>query len=109
ILPALQEAGRGKAVNGVPSTEILVGTDATGAELKALYDPTCSFKVTMGLTPKENGMLKVDTIMQVWSGAIDPDKKLTVEAHDKEFDYWASPVDQARTWYKDEYRADPEF
>lgn len=52
ILPALEEAGRGKAVDGVPQTEILVGTDATGAELTAIYNPESSFKVTMGLTPR---------------------------------------------------------
>lgn len=109
ILPALEEAGRGKAVDGVPQTEILVGTDATGAELTAIYNPESSFKVTMGLTPKENGRLKVDTIIKAWTGEIDPDKKMTVEATDKEIDYWNTPLDEARTWYKDEYRADPEF
>ncbi len=109
ILPALEEAGRGKAKDGVVETEILVGTDATGAELVAIYDPSSSFKITMGLTPKENGMLKVDTIMKTWSGEINADEKMTVEATDKEIDFWNTPLEEARAWYKEEYRAEPEF
>jgi ribose transport system substrate-binding protein len=103
ILPALEEAGRGKAVNGVPETEILVGTDATEAELVKIFDPSSSFKVTMGLTPRENAILKVDTIVKAYLGEIDPDKRQTIEATDKEIDYWSADIDEIQTWLEEEY------
>jgi ribose transport system substrate-binding protein len=109
IVPALQEAGRGKAVDGVPEKEIVVGTDATGEEMTLLFDPESSFKVTMGLTPKDNGKKVVDTIVSVMKGEIDPDKKVTIDTFDQEFDYWSTTVEDARAWYQDQYGMDPEF
>ena len=109
IWPALQEAGRGKAADGVVETEILVGTDATGEEMKLLFDPASSFKVTMGLTPKDNGKAIIDTIVAVMTGAIDPDKKVTIDTFDKEFDFWSTTIEDARDWYIDQYGMDPEF
>lgn len=109
IVPALQEAGRGKAVNGAPTTEVIVGTDATGEEMTLLFNPESSFKVTMGLTPKDNGKKIVDTIIAVMKGEIDPDKKVTIDTFDREFDYWSVTVDEARAWYTDQYGMRPEF
>jgi ribose transport system substrate-binding protein len=109
IWPALQEAGRGKAADGVVETEILVGTDATGEEMKLLYDPASSFKVTMGLTPKDNGKKIVDTIVAVMLGEIDPDTKATIDTFDKEFDFWNTTIEDARELYKDQYGMEPEF
>lgn len=103
ILPALQEAGRGLAVDGVPQTEILVGTDATEQELINIFDPTCSFKVTMGLTPKENGILKVDTLMKVYTGEIDPDTAEVINATDLEIDFWNSDIEDIQAWMEEEY------
>jgi len=103
ILPALQEAGRGLAVDGVPETEILVGTDATEQELINIFDPSSSFKVTMGLTPKENGMLKVDTLMKVYSGEIDPDTAEVINATDVEIDFWNSSIEEVQAWMEEQY------
>ncbi|MCL2112021.1 MAG: sugar ABC transporter substrate-binding protein [Clostridiales bacterium] len=109
IWPALQEAGRGKAVNGMPDTEILVGTDATGEEMKLLFDPTSSFKVTMGLTPKDNGKKIIDTMVAVMLGDIDPDTKVTIDTYDKEFDFWNTTIEEAREWYIEQYGMEPDF
>lgn len=109
ILSALEEAGRAKAVDGIAVSELIAGVDATGAELTKVYDPTSSYKLTMGLTPKDNAKLKIDTIMKTWSGEIDPDKKSTVEATDRNFNFWDMSVEDARTWYQEQYRATPEF
>ena len=109
IFPALQEAGRGKATDGVCETEIVVGTDATGEEMSLIYDPSTSFKVTMGLTPKDNARKIIDTIVAVMKGEIDPDSDVTIDTGDKEFDYWAVDVEEAREWYADQYGMDPEF
>ena len=53
-LAAFEAGGRGKAVNGVPQTEIFFGTDGTEAEILKIANPNCSFKVTMALQPKVN-------------------------------------------------------
>ncbi|MDR1796239.1 MAG: sugar ABC transporter substrate-binding protein [Clostridiales Family XIII bacterium] len=109
IYPALQEAGRGKATDGVPETEIVVGTDATGEEMKLVYDPSSSFKVTMGLTPKDNGKAIMDTMVRVMIGELDADTKIQIDTFDQEFDYWSTTVEDARTWYTDQYGMEPEF
>ena len=109
IWPALQEVGRGKASNGVVETEILVGTDATGEEMKLLYDSSSSFKVTMGLTPKDNARKIIDTIVAVMLGEIDPDTKVTINTYDKQFDYWSTTIEDARAWFSDQYGMEPEF
>ena len=109
IWPALQEVGRGKAADGVVETEILVGTDATGEEMKLLFDSSSSFKVTMGLTPKDNARVIIDTIVAVMLGDIDPDSRVTVDTYDKQFDYWNTTIEDARTWYTEQYGMEPEF
>ena len=109
IWPVLQEAGRGKFIDGVPQTEILVGTDAVAEEMKLLFDPTSSFKVTMGLTPKDNARVIIDTIVGAMLGTIDPDKRQTIDTYDKQFDYWNTTVEDARAWFKDQYGQEPEF
>lgn len=103
ILPALQEAGRGKAIDGVPQTEILVGTDATEAELVNVFDPSSSFKVTMGLTPKENAYLLIDTMVKAYTGEIDPDSATTVEATDKPIDFWSADIAEVQAWLEEQY------
>jgi len=109
IWPALQEVGRGKANNGVVETEILVGTDATGEEMILLFDASSSFKVTMGLTPKDNARKIIDTIIAVMLGNIDPDTKVTIDTYDQKFDFWSTSVEDARAWFIDQYGMDPEF
>jgi ABC-type sugar transport system substrate-binding protein len=102
-LAALEAAGRGKAVDGVPLTEILVGTDAAEAELVRLFDPTSSLKITQGLTPKENAMLKVDTLMAMLNGEIELDAQVEFAGSNKVFDYWSSDVDEAEAWMEEQY------
>ena len=77
--------------------------------MKLLFDPSSSFKVTMGLTPKDNGKAIIDTIVAVMRGQIDPDKKVTIDTFDKEFDFWSTTIEDAREWYIDQYGMDPEF
>ena len=77
--------------------------------MQLIYDPSTSFKVTMGLTPKDNARKIIDTIVAVMKGEIDPDTDVTIDTGDKEFDYWAVAVEEAREWYADQYGMDPEF
>ena len=102
-LAALQEMGRGKAVNGKPLTEIVVGTDAPEAELKQVFDPSVSLKVTMGLTPKDNAMARIDNLMDIYTGKVDPDKFILILTEDKQIDYWSADVKEVEAWLKDQY------
>lgn len=103
VLPALQEAGRGKAVDGVPQTEILVSTDAPESELINLYDSTCSLKVTMGLTPKDNAIARIDNLMDIYTGAVAQDEYIEIPTYDFQIDYWNTDVKDAQDWYNEQY------
>ena len=80
-LAALENAGRGKAVNGKPLTEIVIGTDATEGELAKLYDPNSAFKITQGLQPAVNAKAEMDLLAKMIAGIparrrVDPDRHL---------------------------------
>ena len=75
-LTAFEEAGRGKAVDGVPLTEIFAGTDGDVPELLKLADPTSSFKYTQGMQPQIFAYAYVDTMMKVIKGEIEPGQAL---------------------------------
>jgi ABC-type sugar transport system substrate-binding protein len=103
VMAALEAAGRGKAVDGVPLTELVVGTDASESELVKIFNPNSSLKVTQGLTPKENGRLKVDTLMKIVNGELAPDANVVVEGKNIVFDFWSSSVSDVEVWMEDQY------
>jgi ribose transport system substrate-binding protein len=102
-LAAFESAGRGKAVNGVPQTEIFVGTDATEAELLKVFDPSSSMKITQGLQPKVNAMAKVDLLMQVINGEIPMDKWTEVKTFNILLNYWDNSVDEGTKFLQEQY------
>jgi len=103
ILSAFQAAGRGKAVDGKPLTEIICGTDATEAELLQLINPTSSLKFTQGMTPHENAIVEDDTMMKVIQGKLSDDKQTIIDVHDKSFDYYIDSVKSITDWLNSEY------
>lgn len=103
VQPALEEAGRGKAVKGVCQTEILVSTDAPENELKDIFDPSSSLKITMGLTPKDNAIARIDNLMNIYQGKTPQEKFLLIQTHDKEIDYWNTTPQAAAAWYNEQY------
>lgn len=103
VLPALEEAGRGKAVNGVCETEILVSTDAPETELRDIYDPNKSLKVTMGLTPKDNAIARIDNLMDIYLGKVPQNEFLLIETFDKQIDYWNTSASEAAEWFNEQY------
>ena len=52
-MAALNQAGRGKFDNGKPLTEIVASVDFDEVEMKLVYDPNSSLKLSMGLPPVE--------------------------------------------------------
>ncbi len=107
-LPALQQLGRGKMDNGVPLTEILVSVDCPENELISIFDPSSSLKMSMGLPPKETAMVRVDTMMKVYSGEIkqlDPTAE-TIFVPNKLIGYWSQKdATEAVNWYNDQFGA----
>lgn len=102
-LAAFESSGRGKAIDGVPQTEIFVGTDATEAELLKVFDPTSSMKLTQGLQPKVNAMAKVDLIMSIINGEIPMDEFKVVKTLNILLNYWDNTIDEGTTFLQEQY------
>ena len=79
-LAALNAAGRGKAVGGVPLTEFIVSIDGTPDELTRLLDPTSALKATVGLLPRENATKHLETLKRILSGELKLNDNITVLA-----------------------------
>ena len=68
-MAALTQAGRGKMDNGKPLTEIVASVDFDEVEMKHVYDPNSSLKLSMGLPPIETSHGRIDLIMDIASTA----------------------------------------
>lgn len=103
-LAAFEAAGRGKAVDGVPVTEIFAGTDGSEAEMLKIADPTSSFKITMALTPKDHAIASVDTVLGIINGEIDKnngDKVVKVE--DWFVNGWEIEISEIQAFIEEQY------
>ena len=105
-LAALENAGRGKAVDGKCLTEIVVGTDGTEGELLKVYDPSSSMKITQGLQPAVNAKAEMDLFMKVYNGEIPRDEWLNVDTFDKFISYWETPIEEAQEFISYQYFSD---
>jgi len=102
-LGAFEAAGRGKAENGKPLTEIFLGTDGTEAEILKIADPNSSFKVTMALQPKNNARVLIDTLLKVIKGEIDMKSDIVVDSPDFIVDGWSMDIDKLQKFLEDQY------
>lgn len=107
-MPALQQLGRGRMDNGVPLTEIVVSVDCPENELISVFDPSSSLKMSMGLPPKETAIVRIDTMMKVYSGEMDQldASRDTIYVTNKLIGYWTQEnVEEAVEWYNDQFGA----
>jgi ribose transport system substrate-binding protein len=102
-LSAYEAAGRGKAKDGVPLTEIFAGTDGDAPELIKLADPTSSLKYTLGMQPQTFAYAQVDLMMDVINGKVDPDKYSEVMSQDVYFNYYKDTMQQMQDWFNTQY------
>ena len=102
-LAAFEAAGRGQAEDGIPKTELFVGTDGSEQEAIKIYDPNSSLKLTMALSPKNNAKTQIDTAIQLMNGEIDAKSDYEVEVTDVVLDYWSTPIDEFQKFLVDEY------
>jgi len=69
-LAALEAAGRGQAVDKVPTTEYIYTIDGTPPEIDELLDPNSPVMETMTLTHRENARLWVNILVGMMAGEI---------------------------------------
>lgn len=105
-LAALENAGRGKAVDGKCLTEIVVGTDGTEGELLKVYDPSSAFKITQGLQPAVNAKAEMDMLMKIINGEQPRDEWVELDTYDKFISYWDTPIEEAQEFISYQYFSD---
>jgi hypothetical protein len=104
-MAGLQQAGRGVMDNGVPLTEIVCSVDFDEVEMKQVYDPNSSLKLSMGLPPIETGRGRIDLIMDVKSGKVAPTSQPAEEFFYKAYNvsYWTMPREDAVEWLNTQF------
>jgi len=104
-MAALTQAGRGKFANGKPLTEIVCSVDFDEVEMKGVYDPNSSLKLSMGLPPIETGRGRIDLIMDVKAGKVkmtdQPAKEFFYKAYN--ISYWTMPRADAVKWLNTQF------
>jgi ABC-type sugar transport system substrate-binding protein len=104
-MAALQQVGRGKMDNGKPLTEIVASVDFDEVEMKQVYDPNSSLKLSMGLPPVETARGRIDLIMDVASGKVAPTSQPAEEFFYKAYNisFWTFPYEDAVNWLNDQF------
>jgi ABC-type sugar transport system substrate-binding protein len=104
-MAGLAQMGRGKFDNGKPLTEIVCSVDFDEVEMKEVYDPNSSLKLSMGLPPVETARGRIDLIMDVASGkepmTSQPAKEHFYKAYNISF--WTMPVADAVNWLNTQF------
>ena len=104
-MAALAQAGRGKMDNGKPLTEIVCSVDFDEVQMKEIYDPNNSLKLSMGLPPVETADGRIDLIMDIASGKVKsashPEEQFFYKAYN--ISYWTMPGADAAKWLNTEF------
>ena len=108
-LAAYEAAGRGKAVDGVPETEIIASTDGSRGELVKIADPTSSLKYCLGMQPQSFAYDEIDMIMRVIAGDIDPDEYVVEYTPDVYINYYEMSLEEIQDWFNTQYLPDEEL
>jgi ABC-type sugar transport system substrate-binding protein len=104
-MAALTQAGRGVMDNGVPLTEIVSRVDFDEVEMKLVYDPNSSLKLSMGLPPVETARGRIDLIMDIANGKVKPTSQPAEEFFYKAYNvsYWTMPREDAVNWLNEQF------
>ncbi len=104
-MAALTQAGRGKFENGKPLTEIVASVDFDEVEMKEVYDPNSSLKLSMGLPPVETARGRIDLIMDIKAGKVKPTSQPAEEFFYKAYNvsFWTMPSGDAATWLNEQF------
>ncbi len=104
-MAALAQVGRGKMDNGKPLTEIVCSVDFDEVELKSLYDPNSSLKLSMGLPPKDTARGRIDLIVDIKNGKVkktsQPEQQFFYKAYNISF--WTMKRADAVKWLNEQF------
>jgi ribose transport system substrate-binding protein len=106
-LAAFEAAGRGKAANKAPLTEVFAGVDGSVPEIIKIANPNSSFKATLALQPGANSHKCIDMLMKIWKGELDmyaADKNEAVISFI--VNGWDMSIDQIQAFLKDQWNID---
>jgi ABC-type sugar transport system substrate-binding protein len=104
-MAGLAQMGRGKFDNGKPLTEIVCSVDFDEVEMKEVYDPNSSLKLSMGLPPIETGRGRIDLIMDIASGKVPMTSQPAEEHFYKAYNisFWTMPRADAVNWLNTQF------
>lgn len=106
-MAALRQLGRGVMADGVPLTEIVASVDFDPVEMKGVYNPDSSLKLSMGLPPIQTGQGRIDNLFAIKNGKIDQIAANGVSEEDfKEtfnISYWTMKEEAAEKWLKEQF------
>ena len=104
-MAGLREAGRGVMDNGVPLTEIVASVDFDEVELREVYDPNSSLKLSMGLPPVETARGRIDLIMDVINGKVEMTSQPAKEYFYKTYNisYWTMDQADSIKWLNEQF------
>ncbi len=105
VMAGLTQAGRGKMDNGKPLTEIVCSVDFDEVEMKSVYDPNSSLKLSMGLPPIETGRGRIDLIMDIKNGKVEMTSQPAEEFFYKAYNisFWTMPRADAVNWLNTQF------
>lgn len=104
-MDALRDIGRGVMNNNVPLTEIVCSVDCPVSEMKDIFDPSSSLKMSLGLPPIETSKAIIDTIVGVYLGTIPQTStpNQIVIASAKPIDGYSISMADALAWYNEQF------
>ena len=104
-LAALVDAGRGTMDNGKPTTEIVASVDCPVSEVKAIYDPNNSLKMSLGLPPIQTSEKIIDIIVGVYLGEIPQISQPAEEIFGEVYpvDYYKLKLADVISWYNTQF------
>jgi len=102
-LAACEQVGRGKMDNGKPLTEIIAGLDGNISAMLKIYDPNSSFKLTHGAV-RDNARAEMDTMINMITGKINPNKWSVIQVLSKVTDYWNNSIEEAQLFLEDNFQ-----
>jgi len=102
-LAAFELAGRGKAVDTVPVTEMFISIDGSEGEALKMIDPTSALKITMALTPLPNAKVLMDTILSIVNGEMGMTDDVIVDVPDLILNYYDMGIEELQDFITGQY------
>jgi hypothetical protein len=83
----------------------VASVDFDEVEMKQVYDPNSSLKLSMGLPPVETARGRIDLIFDIAAGKVEPTAQPAKEFFYKAYNvsYWSMPKTEAVEWLNSQF------